>query len=177
MRTLIFSAFGLALFSGLTNAAPPKYTAKSDDKPPVLSNDAWKGAAKTPVQPEEIDRLIGREQAAEKITPSPRTTDEQFLRRVMLDLTGRLPLPADVTEFSADRDPGKRAKMIDKLLDGPEYAQHWARYWRDVFAAKVTDRRGQAIAYCARASAGIPSEPPPAPPARARPVRSGYHAA
>jgi hypothetical protein len=73
------------------------------------------------------------------------TTDEQFVRRVTLDLTGHLPLPADVTEFVADKDSQKRAKLIDKLLDSDEYARHWARYWRDVISAKVVDRRDFAL--------------------------------
>src|SRR5262249_15900131 len=59
--------------------------------------------------------------------------------------TGRLPLPADVTEFVADRDPRKRAKLIDRLLDSDEYATHWARYWRDVMAARLTDFRSRLL--------------------------------
>ena len=47
--------------------------------------------------------------------PAPLTTDEQFSRRVTLDLTGRLPEPADVEEFVADRDLNKRAQLIDRL--------------------------------------------------------------
>ena len=62
-----------------------------------------------------------------------------------LDLTGQLPLPADVTEFVADRDSKKRAKLIDTLLNSDEYARHWARYWRDVFAARISDRRGMIL--------------------------------
>ncbi|MFL5342093.1 MAG: DUF1549 domain-containing protein [Gemmataceae bacterium] len=140
MRTLMASVLGMALVAGSALAVPPK-----SEKNVRLTGDEWKGVPTTSLQAGEIDRLVAKEQAAAKITPSPKTTDEQFLRRVMLDLTGRLPLPADVTEFAADTDPNKRAKVIDKLLDSDDYAKHWARYWRDVFAAKITDRRAQAM--------------------------------
>src|SRR5262249_11509890 len=53
---------------------------------------------------------------------------------------------ADVDEFVADKDPRKRAKLIDKLLESEEYARHWARYWRDVIATRLTDRRGTILA-------------------------------
>src|SRR5262245_52983682 len=47
----------------------------------------------------------------------PVTDDETFLRRVSLDLTGRLPSPEEVRTFAADADPAKRARLIDRLLD------------------------------------------------------------
>jgi hypothetical protein len=46
----------------------------------------------------------------------------------------------------ADRDLNKRAQLIDRLLKSEQYARHWARYWRDVLAARVNDRRGLALA-------------------------------
>src|SRR5262249_29172346 len=70
---------------------------------------------------------------------APLTTDEQFLRRVTLDLVGELPVPADVRDFLADKNPDKRAKLIDKLLASEEYSRHWARYWRGVISSRVTD--------------------------------------
>jgi hypothetical protein len=107
-----------------------------------IAAEAWLKALTTPLQAGEIDRLIGGKLHKSKIKPARLTTDEQFLRRVTLDLTGQLPMPADVTEFVADKDPGKRAKLIDKLLASEEYAQHWARYWREVVSAKIGDFRG-----------------------------------
>jgi hypothetical protein len=101
----------------------------------------WLKASKSALQPGEIDRLINEELKSSKIQPAPLTTDEQFIRRLMLDLTGQLPVPADVTEFVADKDPDKRAKLIDKLLDSDEYAQHWARYWREVIGSRLADFR------------------------------------
>jgi uncharacterized protein DUF1549/uncharacterized protein DUF1553 len=107
----------------------------------LLTVADWQKAALQPLQPGEVDRLIDRQLAQNKIQPAPLTTDEQFIRRVTLDLTGELPVPADVTEFVADRAPEKRARLIDKLLDTDEYARHWARYWRDVIASRFTNRQ------------------------------------
>jgi hypothetical protein len=111
----------------------------------LLTSDAWRNAPLTPVTSREIDAYVGRELQASKIKPAPLTSDEQFLRRVTLDLTGKLPTPAQVSAFVADTNPAKRAKIIDKLLDSDAYAEHWAGYWRDVIAARVSDRRGLAL--------------------------------
>jgi hypothetical protein len=127
----------LALVGGNTNAADnaPKKVEKLP-APPVppaawLAPEAWQETPLTGVQPEEIDRLITAELKARKIEPAPLTTDEQFVRRLYLDLTGRLPSPAQINEFFADKDRAKRSKLIDRLLASEAYARHWARYWRD----------------------------------------------
>jgi hypothetical protein len=156
VATLLIEARSQAAPPAKKPAQPPAKKPgfqKPDDRPTappaprasLLTNEAWVNAPLTPVKSEEIDRLVGRELQAEGIKPAPLTTDEQFLRRVTLDLTGRLPAPAAVLGFVADKDPHKRAKVIDKLLDSDDYARHWARYWRDVIAARVADGRGRAL--------------------------------
>jgi hypothetical protein len=127
-------------------AQPVKPAAPPPPRSALLTPQAWQAAPLTPLADGEIDQLVAREQQGSNVEPAPRTTDEQFIRRVTLDVTGQLPLPADLEEFVADRDPGKRARLIDKLLATDEYATHWARYWRDVFSARVTDRRGLLLA-------------------------------
>jgi hypothetical protein len=112
----------------------------------LLTTEEWQKAPLAPVLPAEIDQLVLKELQATQVEPARRTTDEQFVRRVFLDLTGRLPEPADVREFSASTDPSKRAQLIDRLLASDEYAQHWGRYWRDVVSAKIADRRGLLLA-------------------------------
>src|SRR5262249_36180279 len=64
----------------------------------LLTREAWQNAPLSPLEPGEIDALVLRELRRDDIQPAPLTTDEQFLRRVTLDLTGHLPLPADVAE-------------------------------------------------------------------------------
>lgn len=58
--------------------------------------------------------------------------DETFLRRVSLDLTGKLPAPEEIRTFVADPTADKRARLIDRLLASEAHAVNWGRYWRDV---------------------------------------------
>ncbi|HXG10754.1 MAG TPA: DUF1549 domain-containing protein [Gemmataceae bacterium] len=74
------------------------------------------------------------------LVPSERCTDEQFIRRVSLDITGTLPTPAQVRAFVADPDPKKRDRLVDALLETPEYAYYFANKWADILRVK---RRNQ----------------------------------
>jgi hypothetical protein len=66
------------------------------------------------------------------ITPSEPASDGVFLRRAYLDVIGRLPAPAEVRAFLADNAADKRAKLVDRLLERPEYADYWANKWADL---------------------------------------------
>ena len=69
-----------------------------------------------------------------KIAPSVLCTDEEFIRRASLDLTGLPPTPEQVRAFTADATPSreKREALIDDLIDGPEFVQHWTHKWADL---------------------------------------------
>jgi len=60
--------------------------------------------------------------------------DLTFLRRVYLDTVGVVPSLDDIQAFTKDTAPDKRAKLIDKLLTDPRWADHWMGYWQDVLA-------------------------------------------
>lgn len=66
------------------------------------------------------------------ITPSEPAGDATFLRRVYLDVIGRLPTPAEVNAFLQDPAKDKRSQLIDQLLERPEYADYWANKWADL---------------------------------------------
>ncbi len=73
--------------------------------------------------------------------PSRRvTTDEEFVRRVYLDVAGRLPTIGEMRAFVGSRDKQKRAKLIDILLKTPAYAENWARFWRNVIAYRAPEQ-------------------------------------
>ncbi len=72
-----------------------------------------------------IDEEIIRTLTTLRLPVSPAADDAAFLRRVRLDLTGRLPEPDEVRSFLRDTRNDKRAKLIDKLLTSPEFADHW----------------------------------------------------
>ncbi|MFA0733460.1 MAG: hypothetical protein BKPUNTRY_003031, partial [Candidatus Fervidibacter sp.] len=77
-----------------------------------------------------INAALARYWYEHQIKPAPLASDAEFLRRVYLDLTGNLP-PEEVTrQFLADRSPDKRRKLIEQLLDSPDYAKWWATVWR-----------------------------------------------
>ena len=66
------------------------------------------------------------------LVPSPPCTDAEFLRRAMLDVIGTIPTPDEVEGFLADHDPDKREKLVDRLLDRPEYVDFWTLKWGDL---------------------------------------------
>jgi hypothetical protein len=82
-----------------------------------------------------IDRLIAAKLRRLNIVPSSRCDDLTFLRRVYLDSTGQLPLPADIRRFQADTAPDKRARIIDELLRHPLHAAVWATKLCDITGA------------------------------------------
>ncbi|MCA1481120.1 DUF1549 domain-containing protein, partial [Bradyrhizobium sp. NBAIM08] len=69
------------------------------------------------------------------ILPSEMSSDQEFLRRVCLDLTGTLPPPKRVREFTADKDLRKRTRLIEILLNSPEYVDYWSFRFGDLLRA------------------------------------------
>ncbi len=67
------------------------------------------------------------------VIPSELSSDEEFLRRVCLDVTGTLPPPHQVRNFLADRDPEKRDRLLEILLNSPEYVDYWTFRFSDLF--------------------------------------------
>ena len=121
--------------------------ARFDPPTVVLTDDDWRRVPRIAVTVPCVDELIdaGHSSSAKSHRPAPLTSDEQFLRRVFLDLTGTLPTPAQQVAFVADSTPDKRAKAIDRLLDSDAHARHWARFWRDVVTARLTNRRSMGL--------------------------------
>ncbi|WP_165246446.1 DUF1549 and DUF1553 domain-containing protein [Paludisphaera soli] len=66
------------------------------------------------------------------LTPSAPAGDATYLRRAYLDVIGRLPTPDEARAFLDDSAPDKRARLVDRLLERPEYAEHWANKWMDL---------------------------------------------
>src|SRR5690348_5232865 len=64
-----------------------------------------------------IDELVAARIKAAESEPAEQSSDEEFLRRIYLDLTGAIPRVSEARAFLADADPNKRARLIDTLLD------------------------------------------------------------
>ena len=80
-----------------------------------------------------LDRHVAAYLSARRVPePSP-VPDALFARRAYLDAWGLLPAPDELQAFLADRDPGKRAALVDRLLaDKEKYAEHWISFWNDL---------------------------------------------
>jgi hypothetical protein len=94
--------------------------------------------ARTPAELAKfIDQQIDARLKIAGVTASPQASDGEFLRRVYLDVTGRIPTYAEATAYLDDTRADKHEKLIDVLLARPEYGQHWARLWRNRVAVPI----------------------------------------
>lgn len=75
---------------------------------------------------------------SEHVTPMPLTDDWEFLRRISLDVLGIPPDETMIRTFANDRFPGKRLRLVDRMLEDPRWADHWMGYWQDVLAENPT---------------------------------------
>ena len=83
--------------------------------------------------------------AEAKVRPVSRADDGEFLRRASLDLVGRIPTAAEARDFLDDPDPGKRAALVNRLLDSPAYAARATMLWRQLLLPE-TATMGQVAA-------------------------------
>lgn len=73
------------------------------------------------------------------IPPSAVCDDATYLRRVSLDIAGRLPTEAEASAFLASSEPDKRAKLVDELLRSPDYADFFANKWSSLLKNRRDD--------------------------------------
>jgi hypothetical protein len=92
-----------------------------------------------------IDKYLFADMQANGVAPADKTDDYEFIRRVTLDLTGRIPAPERVLSFAADKSADKRAKLIDELLAKPEWVDKWTMYYGDLYGN--TDRNTFVVRY------------------------------
>lgn len=86
-----------------------------------------------------IDDLVLEKLRELNLPPSPRCTDEEFLRRAFLDTIGALPTVRETRAFLADTAPDKRDRIITQLLARPEFTDYWTYKWSDLLL--VTKRK------------------------------------
>jgi mono/diheme cytochrome c family protein len=102
---------------------PPGETRVSDEQIALLNAWITMGAPWSLQLPEP-----------EQLEPADLINDEAFLRRVTLDTIGIPPTPEEIRSFLSDTSRGKRAKVVERLLDDPRWADHWVSYWQEVLA-------------------------------------------
>lgn len=99
---------------------------------PQVKDTAW---VQTP-----IDAFILAELEAHGLAPAPAADRRTLLRRASLDMLGLPPTPAEVEAFLADESPGAWGRVIERLLQSPQYGVRWGRHWLDV--ARYADSNG-----------------------------------
>jgi hypothetical protein len=80
-----------------------------------------------------IDSYVFADLQTRGIKPAESTNDYEFIRRVSIDLTGRIPTPDQVTKFVNDPTPSKRANLVDQLLATPQWVDKWTVFYSDLF--------------------------------------------
>jgi len=85
-----------------------------------------------------IDRQLAAGWDKAKVAPARPADDAEFLRRVYLDLAGRIPGVTEARQFLDDKRPDKRERLVEQLLGGPHYANHFANVWRALLLPETT---------------------------------------
>src|SRR5579871_3523117 len=85
-----------------------------------------------------IDRALAVSWETAKVTPAPPASDEEFIGRVYLDLAGRIPSVAEIRHFLDDKRPDKRRRLVEQLLEGPRYVNHFTNVWRALLLPETT---------------------------------------
>ena len=127
MKTPLFLGLGLAAFSLLVVEVD---AARQDDSSQVSAR---------------IDSLMQELWKEKKITPNPVIDDATFLRRIYLDVVGRIPSATEAEAFLADDSKNKRSQLIDDLLDSEGYVNHYFNYWADILRINNQQGGGQNV--------------------------------
>lgn len=142
LAVCLLASYGVVTLAAPSRARPQKKTPKipdiksTDDRLAVLERIRTSFpalSANAHFSSDDLDAAIKLQVPKVTKTPFAAVVDDiTFLRRVSLDLTGVSPTSDKIRTFAADKDPKKRSKVIDELLDSDAYSRKWARYWREV---------------------------------------------
>jgi hypothetical protein len=90
----------------------------------------------------EINKQIRQVWLDNQMSPSPPASDHEWCRRLFLDVLGRVPSVAELRAFVASREPDKKAKLVDKLLQDEVYLEEYARNWTTIWTNILIGRTG-----------------------------------
>ena len=96
--------------------------------------------SKTLSASQKIDQLISADYKKHKVKPNAQTSDELFLRRIYLDVAGRIPTYSEAKAFLSSKSPTKRSDLIDKLLDSEGFVSRQYNWWADLLRLQTRSR-------------------------------------
>jgi hypothetical protein len=85
---------------------------------------------------QQVDQLLADSWLRWQVTPSPRAEDHEWLRRITLDVAGRIPTLQEVETFLADQRPDKRQRRLDDLLESTDFARNLATTWANLLVGR-----------------------------------------
>ncbi len=144
--TAVALVVGLAMEAPVLAQAKGKAKPKAKPAPPIpvptrrITVDKVDATTKSQVlsSAAKIDKLIEANYLKTRTKPNEMTSDDQFVRRVYLDITGTIPTYKQARSFLVNTDKEKRTKLIDTLLNDEGYARHLYNYWADIL--RLRDR-------------------------------------
>src|SRR5438128_10882516 len=104
-------------------------------QPPALQ------PAERPIE-QIIDHYIDAELKESEIQPAAPATDAELLRRLTLDLNGRIPTVAEMDRYLADSDPHKKVQLVERLLASPLFVQHQVQEFAALLQSDDAPRKG-----------------------------------
>jgi hypothetical protein len=93
-----------------------------------------------------IDEYLAAGYKEHEIKPNPKANDDIFLRRIYLDIAGRVPTLDEIIAFHKSSAADKRSKLIDELLDGEGYVKNYYNFWADLLRIQSGVQGGPAYA-------------------------------
>ncbi len=125
---------GSGIFCHARAAAPDRFQEVNDLRPrEEVLHDA-----------KAIDDILAKGYAKHEVKSLPVVDDATFVRRAYLQLGGRIPTYEETLAYLENNDPGKRAALIDRILDSPAYLSHAFNWWADLLRIRTPGRNGQA---------------------------------
>src|SRR5262249_43252727 len=121
----------LVLVSSVSQAGPPPTAAAADDVSALAAR---------------IDQLIEVGCGVNGVKQAPLADASEFVRRIYLDLAGRIPHVSEVHKFLVEKSPNKRRELVEELLKGPHYVNHLTNVWRALVLPQNNDPQVQFLA-------------------------------
>jgi hypothetical protein len=119
LQILVFSLVAVWQMTGRSVANPPLPAAQVADR---------------------IDGIFRKTWEAQQVQPADLAGDAEFLRRVYLDLAGRIPAVSEVRSFLRNTDAAKRSQVVEQLLDSPAYVRNFTTVWRNALIPQATSQ-------------------------------------